>query len=253
MTTPAFPAELPWVSTLAWTAEGGTLVSENEVGPKDYRQTTRVPTATATVSWRFLEDDFAIFQDFWKNDLKRGHKWFTLPLPCGAGYAIHVVRFSKHRTAASEGYGYRTVQAELYVRERKLRPDTVDTYITSTPYPILVTEAMDMGFTVLGGRLGELVGYADDQMDHTFTVLSGELRTALRAYVAAQDDRMESTFNVLSGSLVDALRTYNAPQEDKLECSFAVLGGSMEEALVVFGADTEALNAGFTITSGTLA
>lgn len=251
--TPIFPSELPGVSTLEWTAEGNTAITEAEVGPKAYRQTSRVPSATATVTWRFLAGDFAVFQDFWKNDLKRGHKWFTLVLPCGAGFAQHVVKFVSHRSAKSDGYGYRTVQAELYVRERKLRPDTVDTYITTTPYPILVNEALDIGFTVLGGRLGEMVAYADDHMDIAFTVLSGSLPVALRTYDAYQEDRLDIGFTVISGTLTDVLRTYNAPHEDSMRPAFTVTGGSLEEALVGFDMGVEAMDIGFTILSGTLA
>lgn len=253
MTTPAFPSELPGVSTLEWTADGNTAISEAEVGPKAYRQTSRVPSATATVTWRFLADDFAVFQGFWKNDLKRGHKWFTLVLPCGAGFAQHVVKFVSHRSAKSDGYGYRTVQADLYVRERKLRPDVVDTYITTTPYPVLVNEALDIGFAVLGGRLGELVAYADDRLDIGFTVLSGSMPIALRTYDAYQEDRLDSSFAVISGSLTDVLRTYNAPQEDRLATAFSITGGSLEEALVGFDMGLESIDVGFTILSGTLA
>lgn len=252
MATPSFPSTLPGVSSLDWVADGNVAVTEAEIGPKGFRQSSRVPSATASVTWRFLAGDFAIFQDFWKNDLKRGHKWFTLVLPCGAGYARHVVKFVSHRSAQSDGYGYRTVQAELYVRERKLRPDLVTTYITSTPYPILVTDALDIGFTVLGGALGDRTGYADDHMDVAFTVLSGSLPVALRSYAGFHEDQLAASFSVISGTLNDVLRTYNAPHEDQLTAAFTVLGGSMDEALIQYDIGTEALDIGFTVTSGTL-
>lgn len=252
--TPAFPATLPGVSSLDWVADGNLSITEAEIGPKDYRQRSRVPSAKASVTWRFLADDFATFQDFWVNDLKRGHKWFTLVLPCGAGYAVHVVKFVSHRSAQSDGYGYRTVQAELYVRERKLRPDTVDTFITSTPYPILATEAFDVAFTVLSGSLGDRVAYADDLLDVALTVLGGSLPVALKGYPGFQEDRLDAVFTVLSGTLTDVLKTYAGFQEDRLAASFTVLSGSLEEALIRYdNYGNEALDIGFTVLSGTLA
>lgn len=64
-----------------------------------------------------MEGDFAIFQEFYKTDLIRGHRWFNLILPSAGGYIVRTVRFKKHRAAARDGYGYRTIQADIQVRD----------------------------------------------------------------------------------------------------------------------------------------
>lgn len=249
MTTPALPSTLPGVSSLKWGPVPQVMSTEREIGPVAYRRFTQVPAALASVTWRFLEGDFAIFQEFWKNDLLRGHRWFTLVLPCGAGYATHVVRFRTHRTANVQGYAYKEVSAELYVRERKLRQDVVFTYITSTPYPIYTLESLDISGVVLSGSLSSLFGFADDSMDISSVPLSGELRVAL--HVGYGSDYLDTTFDVLSGSLVSVLITYDAGHED-LQASISPLSGSIRVALVQNTIPAESIQSEVTVISGSL-
>lgn len=254
MTTPVYPDSIPGVSSLAWGSEAQVLVTEGDSGARAYRSTTRVPAAKASVTFRYLEGDFAIFKEFWKTDLIRGHKWFILTLPSAAGYAPHVVRFIQHHTSTVDGYGFRTVSADIYVRERKLRPDTVFTYITSTPYPVAVQEALDATFSILSGVLGQNYGFADDSADALFTVLSGSLRTALKSE-ESDTDSMDPTFTVLSGTLRDVLKTYDGYLDEtteRMDSVFTVLSGILRAALVRNSMQAEATDVNFTILSGTL-
>lgn len=250
MSTPVFPDELPGVSTLDWSPESQLSITDADLGPKAYRRVSRVPSAIANVSWRFLENDFAVFQEFWKTDLKRGHKWFTLTLPCGAGFADHVVRFLEHRSSKVEGYnGYRTVNAQLYVRERKLRPDVKWTWVTTAPYPLVLEDRLGSSLSVLSGTLSLIFGYADDSMDLSATVLSGTLRSAVVAGFA--DDRLESSFVPLAGSLVDVLLAYDNGR-DEVQSSLSVLGGTLTVNLVQNNIPVESLDLNFSVLSGTL-
>lgn len=252
MTTPVFPSTLPGVSSLAWDAQPQSRISDNESGNKDYRNFTAVPAAIADVEWRFLDSDFAVFKEFWKTELKRGHKWFTLVLPSAAGHSRHVVRFITSHASKSDGYGYRTVTAQLYVRERRLRPDIVYTYVTSTPYPIVVSEAMRGAFTVLAGALGSNFGFANDDMRGAFTILSGTLEDVLVTHTQPQEDRETSSFVVYGGTLEDLLVRHTQPQEDNLLTGFTVLGGSMPALLVTNEMQDESIDSVFTILSGSL-
>lgn len=249
MTTPALPSSLPGVSSLKWGPVSQIATTEREIGPLAYRRTTQVPAALASITWRFLEDDFAIFQEFWKTDLLRGHRWFTMVLPCGAGYATHVVRFRSHRTANVQGYAYKEVSAELYVRERKLRQDVVFTYITSTPYPIYTVDSLDISGSVFSGSLSSLFGFADDSIDVTGVAFSGELRSALKFGYGS--DYLDTTFDVLSGSLVSVLITYAAGHED-VQSSISPLSGNIRVALVQNTIPVESIQSEFTVISGSL-
>lgn len=254
MTTPVFPSALPGVSSLAWQAEPQARISDNEVGNKDYRNFTAVPAAVADVEWRFLDTDFAVFKEFWKTELKRGHKWFTLVLPSAAGHARHVVRFITSHSSKRDGYGYRTVTAQLFVRERKLRPDIVYTYVTSTPYAVVVNESMRGAFTLLSGVLGTNFGFANDDMDSAMTVLSGLLEDVLVTHSQQpQEDRVTSGFVVYGGALNDILVRHTQPQEDDVTSAFTLFAGSLEALLVTNEMQDESMDSVFTILSGILA
>lgn len=249
MTTPVYPSSLPAVSSLRWAPNSQLAITNNEVGPKAYRRYTQVPSADATITWRFIEGDFAIFQAFYKTTLLRGHRWFSIKLPCGGGYVYHTVRIARHRSAKHEGFTHWDVTAEVFVRERKLRPDIIFTYITSTPYPIYALESMDVGCVVVAGSLSSLVGYADDHMDISLAPLSGELRDAVK--FGYGDDAMDITFEPTAGSLVDVLLTYDMGNE-QLEISLAPVSGILRAALVQNVIPAESIDTTFTVLSGSL-
>jgi hypothetical protein len=252
MTTPLYPADLPGVSTLTWTTVPQVIATEGEIGAKANRRRSQVPAAIAEVSWRFMEGDFALFQTFYKTTLLRGHKWFSIVLPCGAGYAAHVVRFISHRAAPRPGYGYREVTAQLEIRERRLRPNTFYTYTTTTPYPLYVPEALASSLTVLSGTFGTLLALLDtvEGLDPTLVPLSGELRVALIEYLEAEG--LESELEILSGTLRDALITYDLYEPEGVNSLLGLVGGTLRAALIANSIPPESLDPTLTVLSGTL-
>lgn len=111
---------------MSMTATPQVVAPEDGPGALEYRRFTRVPHATATVRFRFLQGDFEKFQDFYLNDLKRGHKWFALNLPSAAGILPHAVRCITHRSAPSMGYDYREVTMQIEIRGRRVYEDDLE-------------------------------------------------------------------------------------------------------------------------------
>lgn len=253
MTTPVFPSTLPGVSTLSWAPSDQVLSTEAEIGPIEFRRTTRVPGADADVSWRFLDNDFSTFQEFYTTTLIRGHRWFKLILPCAGGYVAHVVRFKKHRTAKRDGYGFRTVSAQLEVRERRFGPDIAYTWFTTTLYPVDVVEGVNAGYTMLAGAFSQLQSYAIplEGTDMSYTVVSGDLSVKLQTN-AIPFEGTDNTYTILSGSLVSALRTTNMGIEG-VDMSFTIFGGYLKAILIVNAIPMEGVDMNYTMLSGSLA
>lgn len=129
MATPEYPSTLPGPSSLSIEPVPQVLASDNEQGPRAVRRRTRVPGAGTPVTFRFLESDYTTFVEWWKTDLKYGHKWFWIQLPSAGGITWHVARFAERYNARMEGHRYWTVDAQLEVRERQLTPnDRADAY-----------------------------------------------------------------------------------------------------------------------------
>lgn len=122
MATPEFPSTLPGVESLSLTTDLQVLTPDEGPGALEYRRRTRVPSAVGTVTFRFLEGDFAVFNTFYVQTLLRGHKWFYLNLPSAAGIAPHLVRCLSHRKAPSKGFNYREVSMEIEIRGRRIYP-----------------------------------------------------------------------------------------------------------------------------------
>lgn len=91
---------------------------------------SRQPSAFTPVVFRFLEDDYAQFVDWWKTDLKYGHKWFWINLPSAGGITWHVARFAERYVAKLTGHRAWEVTAKLELRERQFEPNprTSDLY-----------------------------------------------------------------------------------------------------------------------------
>lgn len=252
MSTPQFPESLPGVSTLQWQPVSQLASSErdSDMGPLSYRRQSQVPAANAEVTWVFLSDDFAVFQQFYNEDLLRGHKWFSLRLPCAAGYAIHVVRFRSHRSAKLVGLNAFEVTAQLYVRERQLREDVSYTYFTSTPYPVYAVEELDHALEPLSGSLTALMGFETEELDAVLSVIDGELRAAL--IFGYETEEIDAVLTLLSGELRSALISYDSGNEP-VDATLTVLSGVLKNALIQNSIPFEGVDTSLTIISGTLA
>lgn len=252
MTTPVFPDTLPGVSTLQWSPVDQTIATE-QPGPRAVRQRSSVAGADATVTWQFTEGEFAIFQEFYKTELLRGHKWFSLILPCALGHLPHIVRMVKHRSMTREGYNFRTVTAQIDVRERRINDIDIDTFITSTLYPIYVSEGIDAVFTVLSGSFADLHTYSENEgIDPAFTVLSGSLNDILHLY-SMDAEGVDPAFTVLSGDLRVLLKTYLLYDPEGVDVAFTVLSGYLKSLLIVNTIPFEGVDVSYTVLSGSLA
>lgn len=125
------------------------LGTDNEIGPKAFRRRSRQPGAFTPVAFRFLEDDYKTFVNWWKTSLNYGHKWFWIELPSAGGITWHVVRFAERYVAKLEGHRYWTVTAKLELRDRRFEP-----YSRTNNYAFL--EDFESGFGAYDLILGSL-------------------------------------------------------------------------------------------------
>lgn len=231
MATPIFPGVLPGVSSLSW-GPGAALTTDADSGPQLARRLSNVPDATAQVSWRFLENDFQIFLDFWEQDLLRGHRWFMLVLPCGAGYLSHVVRFKSYHSAKSDGFNYRTVSAQLEVRERLLRKPAVPISVTSRPYPLYTSDNMGNSVSVTRGVLTQ--GTATTAVAEYGTsafVSDGKFTEYVPVEVPPQIDGIQMLLpGLLSFELKTILHIQN--HEDRVGMGVGVTAGKLKDFII---------------------
>lgn len=122
MATPRYPEQLPGVSTFRLVPTAQILAGENETGPLALRRRSRQPGATAEVTFRFVESDYAVFMDWWKTDLLYGHRWFTISIPSAGGVTWHTVRFADRPRAALQGHRYWELTTTIEIRDRQFTP-----------------------------------------------------------------------------------------------------------------------------------
>ena len=231
MATPIFPAVLPGVSSLSW-GPLPALKTDSDTGPQDARRISKVAAASAQVSWRFLQDDFEIFLNFWEVDLIRGHRWFMLTLPCAGGYLYHVVRFKSYHSAKSEGYNFRTVTAQLEVRERMLRKPAVPISITSRPYPVYDVDKIETSVSVTAGFLSEgIATFATDGHVLYASVTDGKLIEYVPVDLPPQ---VEGTAMHIPEFMTLELKTilYEHQDRDHMTMSASVTGGTLKPFVI---------------------
>ena len=230
MATPIFPTSIAGVSSISW-GPGNPLQTDGK-GPKTQRRLSAVPDATAQVTWRFLEGDFKIFLDFWKTDLLRGHRWFILTLPCGPGFELHVVRFKSYHSARSEGFNFRTITAELEVRERKIRKSAVAASVTSRPYPLYDVDKIESSVSVTAGFLSEgIATFATDGHVLYASVTDGKLIEYVPVDLPPQ---VEGTAMHIPEFMTLELKTilYEHQDRDHMTMSASVTGGTLKPFVI---------------------
>lgn len=115
----SYPESLPGPSAFTLHPAAHALFGDNEVGPREPRVRTRDPSATASVSFRFIRTHYLIFGVWWRDDLKFGSKWFELVIPSAGGFLAHTVRFVDRYVAQYDGHTFWTVNAIIEIRDRK--------------------------------------------------------------------------------------------------------------------------------------
>lgn len=249
MSTPEFPSTLPVVSDMKWGPNSQLFETDADIGNREARRFTEVPSATASVTWRFLEEDFATFQEFYKNDLLRGHRWFSLPLPSGAGIVEHCVRFIGHRSSKRDGYGFRTVTADLDVRERRFKVVEMDLCFVSWTYPLLVEEEMDHSGSFTSGVIRESIL---DEMESTSLLLGGELRPFLQTYEVPVE-ALDLTNSLSSGVLTLVLKSYGDWPVEELDHTHSLSSGVLTVVLLSYdNYEVESLDSTSSLVSGVL-
>lgn len=114
---------------------------------RNTRNVQRDRHGTRTVSFVYTPAQAAIFREWWKEWEQLGGGWFAAnwPLPWQRG--SNVFRFIDPPDwqligGGLDGRGYYSVRATVEIRGRGMLPTVEVLYLTSTPYPVVSTDAL---------------------------------------------------------------------------------------------------------------
>ena len=96
MAIPAFPGSLPapLISEYLYKDDPGNVSkSQNQFGFQTQKQIGNQNFSEFNIGFVFTQAQMKIFEDFFYDDLLKGHKWFTIDLAVGSGYLSHNCRF----------------------------------------------------------------------------------------------------------------------------------------------------------------
>lgn len=249
MTTPVFPPDLPGVTSFKWTS-GKQLLANEPPGPRSVRRLSRVPSATAEVQFQFVGDEYAVYMDFWRNDLIRGHRWFLLTLPSAAGFKPHLVRFKTHATNASGGHQFIRVTAEIDVRARRIAPEVLDIFITSTPYPVFVRDSLEAGAVPVALTMTEPLATDVEAVDLSMLPVGLTMAALVKSYTE-DPEAVDAAMTALALTMAAVRRAYTVPAESVVTAFVPVLL-TVQARRLEFEADTETIALGMTVQGLTL-
>lgn len=119
-------------------------------GVQSFRTVQRDRHGTRTYAFTFTKEQAAIFREWWVEWEQRGGGWFAAnwPLPWSRG--PNVFRFKNPPEWALigggiDGQGYWHVSGLLEIRGRGMLPTVEVIYLTSTPYPVIFSDQLDIG------------------------------------------------------------------------------------------------------------
>ena len=98
---------------------------------------------------------------------------------------------------------------------------TLRSYYTSRPYPPIVEEAADTGFSIVRGSLWV---QPIDFLDHGFSVSAGALTAVLHTY-GGPAEPLDHGFGVVAGSLAKLLVLYDNWPAEPINNGFSVISG----------------------------
>lgn len=129
--TAVYPVTLPGPMSFGLKPTSQLAISGGEdMGPMDFRRRTQQTTAIASVTFRYLKDQYKVFLAWWQDTLVYGHKWFTINLPSARGNVAHYAKFATKFVANKRGFRYIEVTAELELRERQIEtPIIIDPFV----------------------------------------------------------------------------------------------------------------------------
>lgn len=123
-------------------------------------------------------------------------------------------------------------------------------YFTSKPYAFQVVEAADAQFGVRGGAMS-VPPSITEALEGGFSLLGGELRQPLVNF-SMPPDALFAAFAVGGGQLRDILIKYTA-QPEALDAGLLLQSGTLRQILITTTMPADGIDAAFTINSGTLA
>ena len=118
--TVSWPATLPLPTIDGYSIRPGEAIvrTEMEAGPaRQRRRFTQVPSRIA-VRWLLRQDQFALFESWYRWHAKEGAEWFEIDLLGGIGLSDHEARFTRQFEARPRGGVLWEVISELEIRER---------------------------------------------------------------------------------------------------------------------------------------
>lgn len=204
-----------------------TVAQQQLAGPEDdpyqTRRRTLVPGAVVNASFKFLDDQYSRFIEWYKVELKYGHKWFVMYLSSAAGEVPHVVRFTKPPEGVMHGHRHWDVTAIIEVRERIFDNSLK---LTSRPYPIDVTEYISVAAT---GPSLKTYKFKPEDMQLSGSIESVILKTTIHRHDAYEAMQLSAT--VQSIELREPRVTVTMPQEE-LQLSSTVQSIVIDEVRV---------------------
>lgn len=127
-------------------------------GVQSFRTVQRDRHGSRTYAFTFTKEQAAIFREWWVEWEQRGGGWFAAnwPLPWSRG--PNVFRFKNPPEwsligGGIDGQGYWRVSGSVEIRGRGMLPTVEVMYLTSTPYPIVSEDSIDIG-SIAESRLG---------------------------------------------------------------------------------------------------
>lgn len=246
-----YPNTLPAPSSYRMVpAQQLSFTAEEEYGPREFRNITRYPGASASVTFQFLNDDYKVFKTWWVTQLLYGHRWFVINLPSAGGMAAHRVRFATKYSASKRGYRHIEVTVELEIRERLFAPPVPEVF-TSLPYPTVIEESLNITHAILSAKFLSIL--TEESINISHSILSGILLQPLKTYSDWPDESLNISHGVLSGNLITVLIEYNLWPQESVDISHAILSGSLVQVLVDYNNwPDESVNISHSIISGIL-
>lgn len=249
----AYPEGLPAPQSAPLLPTERRLVSEIK-GPLQVRGIQRDFHAIQRLAWVLTAEQGRRFDDWWRDTLLRGGMWFAADWPLPSGRVGNVYRFHttprwEYLRGGPKGWGMHRVSAEVEVRGRGDLPrNRFIVSVTSTPYPVVAEDALDIGFP---GADAGFINMPSDHLGLGFSLDGGELRTLYITY-ATEPDEIDIGFSLDGGSLRTPLITYEGDPE-LLDITFTLENGSLRVALIRYtNWQPEEIDIGFSLDGGSL-
>ena len=117
---------VPWLRILPIPLVSGSSNQESnnvarndvEIGPPRFELLSEYGFATFSVTWLFNENQFRLFEGWWRHDILKGSMSFDMELKVGAGIKLHECYFSKPYKTSFVGK-LAKVRATLLIVEKR--------------------------------------------------------------------------------------------------------------------------------------